>query len=888
MIDRMGKRLGRGRTGIALVLALSAFAATCQAGVQELTGRVQVVARDTGSKIGGEYRYYLLTADKRRIELRLDGLQMSVLRTGATIRAKGEARGDRFELLRGSAGYSVISPAQPLAATSSRKVAGIVVDIVDGQGTTHGSNSNCVAKLADRMYSLDLDSLDSFMTANSYGAVGISGIGYPGSSTDIRRVSVAEAALDIGGVCKEEAWAAAADAQAAAAGLNLSSYQHRYYILPPNVGCAWAVQAYQACAAGTTCRSWIKGPEVSACDNYDQFAHAMGHNLGMLHAVSDTNNDGTTDGSDVSDPVEPTSPWGFREFNAPHREQMGWIGGRLATVASTGSYAITAIERQVAANPQALKISVSTGSPYYLSTRLDEGYDFSMPGDDIFVHRTAVHRYQPGGETRFITSLGDGQIFADPANGLRITQLSHNGDGVVAKVEKGVTLSCTRAAPVLGLQPSSVTLTAQGTAVFQATLTNKDSTDCGPSNFRLIGEAPGGWTVAVVSKPPNSPFGSDLVSLLPSGSMPFSMSFSPPAGASNGSYPIKATTTADAMHAAVSTPATVVINIPTPPCTRNKPFVSMTPASQTVNAVPASRDYTLTITNTDSQFCPATTFNLTAQVPVKWSGSVTPSTAALSPGAWTSAVVKVNAPATATDGTYTFNAGSAGDASHVQSRVSGKMVVAISGGGTCVRAAPLVSITPASQTLTALPGSASYSVNVTNQDSSVCAASAFGLSSAVPSGWSRTLTPSSLSPAPGASSVATLVVSAPTGASNATYPISIATVADGSHSAVQANATTIVNVSAGGGDTTPPTVPSNLKASVLVNKVKLSWNASSDGGTGVAGYRVLRNGALIATVPTPTYSDAPGKGVWSYAIIAFDAAGNASAASAPVTADVKR
>lgn len=890
MIGRVGSHSARGLAWCVAAVALFAFASACLAGTQQLTGRLLVVAQDGGSKTGSQYRYFLLTPDQRRIELQPDAGQRSAFRTGATIRAIGEMRGMRFELLRGAAGYSVVAPAQPLVATSSRRVAGIIIDIVDGQGATNPSGNTCAERVVDDLYGDEentFDGLDGYLTANSYGAVGVAGIDYPGTPADTRTVTVAESALDISGVCKEEAWADAADAQATAAGLNLAAYQHRFYILPPNVGCSWIAQAYQGCAAGSACRSWTISQGWS-CSSYDRFAHAIGHNLGMLHAVTDTNNDGTVDGSDVSDPMESIPSYPYREYNAPHRDQMGWPGARLLNVASSGTYTLTAIERQIAPHPQILKIAVANGSPYYLSTRLDEGYDFSMPGHQIFVHRTAVHRYQPGGETRFITSLGDGQAFSDPTNGLQVTQLSHDDNGVVTRVEKGIVLNCTRSAPTITIQPSTVTLTAQGGAGFQANVVNNDSVDCGPSNFRVVGEGPSGWTASVASRPPDAPSGPDLVSLLPGGAMPFGLSFTPPAGTSNGSYTVKASTATDATHAAVSAQATVVMNIPVPPCTRNKPIVSMTPASQTVNVVPASRDYALTITNTDSQFCPATTFKLTAQVPGQWSSTVTPSTVALSPGAWTSAVVKVNAPATAANGTYNIIAGSAPDASHVQSRVSSKMIVAVNGGGACAHAAPLVSITPSTQTLTSLPGSASYSVKVTNQDGSACAAASFGLAYTVPTGWSSTLTPSSLNLGPGANSVATLAVTALAGTANGSYSLGGGTVADSDHAAVQASATAVVNVSSGGADTTPPSVPANLKASLLVNKVKLTWNVSSDGGSGVAGYRVLRNGTLIATTTAPLYNDTPGKGIWSYTVVAFDNAGNASTPSAAVVVEVKR
>ena len=79
-------------------------------------------------------------------------------------------------------------------------------------------------------------------------------------------------------------------------------------------------------------------------------------------------------------------------------------------------------------------------------------------------------------------------------------------------------------------------------------------------------------------------------------------------------------------------------------------------------------------------------------------------------------------------------------------------------------------------------------------------------------------------------------------------------------------------------DTTPPTVPTNLAASPLApTEVRLTWTASSDAGSGVAGYRVFRNGGAtaIATVSAGTaYTDSglTANTAYIYAISAFDAA----------------
>jgi fibronectin type 3 domain-containing protein len=95
------------------------------------------------------------------------------------------------------------------------------------------------------------------------------------------------------------------------------------------------------------------------------------------------------------------------------------------------------------------------------------------------------------------------------------------------------------------------------------------------------------------------------------------------------------------------------------------------------------------------------------------------------------------------------------------------------------------------------------------------------------------------------------------------------------------------SIVAAGADTSPPTVPTGLAASASssVPLVNLTWNASSD-NVGVTGYTVYRNGALLAGVSgsTLSYADNTVSSLtsYSYAVDAFDAAGNHSARSSVV------
>jgi chitodextrinase len=84
-------------------------------------------------------------------------------------------------------------------------------------------------------------------------------------------------------------------------------------------------------------------------------------------------------------------------------------------------------------------------------------------------------------------------------------------------------------------------------------------------------------------------------------------------------------------------------------------------------------------------------------------------------------------------------------------------------------------------------------------------------------------------------------------------------------------------------DTTPPSAPASFRTTSLTKaKVTFAWNASSD-NVAVAGYRVYRNGALVATVTGTTWSHSRQKTASTYHVVAYDAAGNVSGASNTVT-----
>lgn len=102
------------------------------------------------------------------------------------------------------------------------------------------------------------------------------------------------------------------------------------------------------------------------------------------------------------------------------------------------------------------------------------------------------------------------------------------------------------------------------------------------------------------------------------------------------------------------------------------------------------------------------------------------------------------------------------------SRSTGTLTVQVQFNTSCMRTAPTITLTPASQSATA--GTAvPYALSVTNRDSAACGASSFVPAlTALPTGWSAT-TVTSVSIAPGASAQVTLNLSSASGAAPGGY-----------------------------------------------------------------------------------------------------------------------
>jgi len=90
-------------------------------------------------------------------------------------------------------------------------------------------------------------------------------------------------------------------------------------------------------------------------------------------------------------------------------------------------------------------------------------------------------------------------------------------------------------------------------------------------------------------------------------------------------------------------------------------------------------------------------------------------------------------------------------------------------------------------------------------------------------------------------------------------------------------------------DTEAPTIPANLQAEASSStQINLSWSASND-NVGIAGYTLFRDGTELVSTTSLNYSDTglTPNTTYTYTVLAYDASGNASTQSVPISATTK-
>lgn len=470
-------------TGITISAVGAAYSQSAgpRNGAAAITGTLEIVVKDDFDRGHSERSYFVRDAlDDRLYELLFDRTPPATLRGGGKVTVRGRADGRTLWVdsldTSGTTTTTTTAGDAPVVAASERRAVVLLVDLIDAKA----SSRYTVSQITSNMYT-GSRSVDGLYRDSSHGQLGFASDTDGNGAPDVfGPFAINES--KVGG--DYYAWAYAAEAAATAAGIDLSKYQHRVFVMPRynDLGTNWAGIANVGC--GSFCRSWIAEGESPMV-----FAHELGHNLSMAHAGTDPENDGTTNSTygDYSDPMGLSRAW--HRFNGAHMDQMGWLGafpGAVSTVVSSGTYQIAAIgsDPATATAPQTIKIEKpDTGEFYYLTYRQPTGYDDSL--SSTYTRGVNVHRYRGSGYTvtNFVNSLTDGGVFQDPANEVTVTQLSH--DGATATVEIAYVMTCDTATPTVGVSPSMHLVKPGATVDYSVSLTNQDGSGCAGTIFNM-------------------------------------------------------------------------------------------------------------------------------------------------------------------------------------------------------------------------------------------------------------------------------------------------------------------------------------------------------------------------------------------------------------------
>lgn len=497
-------------------------------GEVSIDGILSVVHVDEVDPAKSRYEYFVEDVKtKAMTQLHFKVPPKAMLRSGDKIRVKGR----RLHNAVNVTDYAVGDPTDASGSTSANgSVAAAatphhaIVMVVNMTGapydaTTPPYDGTVVTQAAALMFG------SAYSVNTVYNESSFSQLNFPGSEGNVVLVSV-----PYDSTCAYYTISNNADTAAQLAGVNLSQYQHRVYLVPPAriSGCSWLALG-QIGNYGSTAvyRSWSTRNDALA------YAHELGHNLGWHHAATDQNNDGSFDVeySDTSDLMGYCC--GKRKINSVHSDQIGWfnsgtLASKAVTVTAPGVYVPSPLgsDPLTTVHPQILKITPSDNSrTYYLSYRRPIGLDATIPSK--YTIGVNIHRGQKADRWSYeiaVLSSSTQSTFTDSVNGISIQQLANDASQVTVDIGFG---ACVKRNPTVTLLPSTQAVaTAGGTGTYNTTVTNNDSIGCDPASFVMTGA--GGGMIGT--------FHTAVLALKPGESGTTSMNVQTATGVADGSY----------------------------------------------------------------------------------------------------------------------------------------------------------------------------------------------------------------------------------------------------------------------------------------------------------------------------------------------------------------
>ncbi len=310
----------------------------------------------------------------------------------------------------------------------------------------------------------------------------------------------------------------------------------------------------------------------------------------------------------------------------------------------------------------------------------------------------------------------------------------------------------------------------------------------------------------------------------------------------------------------------------TPVCIKSNPSIAVNPISAS-GAPGQTRSYGVTVTNNNSASCPASTYHVAPTAsPAGFTTAVTQSDITVASGTSGATTLTVTSPVTALDAVYQVTL-AASDVANAAANASSALTYMVSSPPPVLPAAPTnlsasTVVSPASITL-------KWTDNSTTETKF-----------AVLRSTNHFTTNTVFFTAANVTSYTDTDVTLGT-----TYEYKVTA---GNDAGLSPDSNMVAaTITSGTTDSVAPSIPTGLKAvPSSSSSITLSWGASTDptGGSGLKGYGIYRNGALLKTTTgtAVTYLDSglTATTAYSYAVSAVDMAGNESAKSASVSATI--
>lgn len=261
------------------------------------------------------------------------------------------------------------------------------------------------------------------------------------------------------------------------------------------------------------------------CSSSRVAVHELGHNFGMYHATIDTS-DQFSEYGDASDYMGSRASY----LNAPHLEQMGWIGSNeyseltdpLDTTVNLKPLwdgpATSSFSRFVKVN-----LTSAGRKKVYLSFRSNAA-PFGLPLPIGYAFKVYVHEYEPGfNTTKLVAVLDSGEEYESLAEGYQVKIVSNTE--IDAKVQ--FLTPCRARIPFVSIiKTQTPSNTAPGASFsYRADITNQDRLVCPSSNFTLSLSDNGSVTSSVFPR---------TVTLAPGVTTSVSFQIASPQGAADG------------------------------------------------------------------------------------------------------------------------------------------------------------------------------------------------------------------------------------------------------------------------------------------------------------------------------------------------------------------